>query len=157
MLVELNKLGDLIKPRFPDNEAGYFYYWDDIREQLGDQVHPDGPCWALVLRDILPGSRGIFYSAQEATIAINYNMEGYSFPRALEAATGILTHYVRTGERLFPDDPDTYARCSDLIDTGNGPEHPGVVGSFAPSGLHVSSHFDFHVHRNNGVAFCWKF
>jgi hypothetical protein len=76
----------------------------------------------------------------------------------LEAATAILTHHVRTGERLYNKDnyPWTYARCQELI-RYKSKDVPSVVGGFGPSGLctYVSSiRYDYDY---IGVAGCRKF
>ena len=70
---------------------------------------------------------------------------GYRLPQALEVATGILTHYVRTGDRLLGGSNGiTYpphTRCQELI-----PDEQ----LFLPVAVGVLVHFgDF-------VGQCWK-
>ncbi len=86
-------------------------------------------------KDVLNESRSKNFEAQQKMVAVlsqnaNVNCE---IPTALEAAVSILTHHVRSGERLFSRDPVTYTRCLDMYE-----DCQVVVGGFAPSGLLVS-------------------
>jgi hypothetical protein len=115
----------------------------------------------------LEGSRDKAYSAQRELVESHARRTGqpYEVPGALEAATAILMHHARTGERLFGDSPWTYTRCQELC------KHtyihkiryylpivgPVFVGGFASSGLGVSDDYDSRSDRNFGVAGCRKF
>ncbi len=109
----LNKLGELARRYFPDNKEGYRYYNSGVRAQLGS-TPPKASYWLLMTHDILPSSRGRTYSAQQALVADRSREAGVSYvlPGALEAATAILTHYARSGKRLYGDDPGTYTHCT---------------------------------------------
>ena len=148
----LTKLGELIKTRFPDNEVGYSVYWDKVREKYGNKVHSESSYWVLMTRDILPGSGGMPTELFCQSEVANYSNEGYNLLYALEAATGILTHYVRTGERLFSDDPEAYTCCRELVDHDRGNSWPVVVGGFGLSGLDVSFNFSYYGYLQDGAA-----
>ena len=149
----LNLLGELIqRPKNGGHETRYEYYNDEVREQFG-AVSPVRSYWLLLTRDILEGSRGKSYSAQRALVARHAKRTGqpYAIPSALEAATAILMNHVGTGERIFGDNPWTYTRCQEVMNSG----YPVVVGGFDSSGL------DVYDDRDDsgifGVAGCRKF
>lgn len=104
-----------------------------IRRELGDQS-PDGSYWILMTRDVLPGSLYKTCAAQDELIATRAHAAGlpYAIPCALEAATAILSHYVRTGERLYASSPEKYTRCREVVDTS---KYPVMVGCFSPEGV----------------------
>ena len=150
----LNKLGELIQSRFPENVRGYHIYDSDIQNQLGS-VSPQAPYWLLMTRSILPGSMIMSYPAQDDLLADRARETGidYRIPSVLEAATAILAHYVRSGERLFPGRPWTYTRCQDSVTCGNV-QYPISVGGFESSGLTITYlNYDY----SDGVAVCRKF
>ena len=53
-------------------------------------------------------------------------------PGALEAARAILIHHVKTGEKLYPEQSNTYTRCAEKV---NDKKWRVIVGS---SGLFVN-------------------
>ena len=65
----------------------------------------------------------------------------------LEVATAILSHYVRSGERLYPDDPWTWTRFQAMEDN----KCPVVVGGFSSRGLDVSDDYVAY-YGGHGVA-----
>ena len=154
----LNKLGDLIRPQFPDNAAGYHCYSAFTSTQLGS-VSPQSSCWVLLARDVIPGSRCQDYETQKELVADYSRRTGldYCLPSALEASTAVLAHYVRSRERLLPDGPWlTYTRCQDLVSSGRD-HYPAVVGSFGSAGLHVTnSHLYIKTYNPHGVSCCRK-
>jgi hypothetical protein len=149
----LNLLGELIqRPKNGGHKTRYRYYDNDVKAQFG-AASPECSYWLLMTRDVLEGSRSKPYSDQKALVASYTGGDGhpYEVPGALEAATAILMHHARTGERLFGDAPRTYTRCQELEDG----KHPVVVGGFESSGLRVSN-YDYG--RNcSGVAGCRRF
>jgi hypothetical protein len=156
--LSLNLLRDLIRhPNNGGHKTQYSYYGDDVRQQLGASS-PAASYWLLMTRDVLPESRGKTYVNQRQLITDHAIRTGlpYELPKALEAVTAILTHYVRDEERLYSDSPSTYTRCQECI------LHPSngcsvVVGSFEPSGLVVYRCFYSYGDYDLGVAGCRKF
>jgi hypothetical protein len=131
----LDLLGELIQhPRGGGHATQYSYYGDAIEKQFGTQS-PRGSYWVLMTRDVLEGSRSKRYAFQKALVAAHTKRTGlpYALPGVLEAATAILSHYVRSGECLYTDDPRTWTRCQELVDG----EYPAVVGGFSSGGLCV--------------------
>ena len=153
----LTKLGELSRPGYPKNSAGYGHYDSDVKAQLGS-VSTQAPCWVLLTRDIIPGSRNTSYEDQKKLLVVaraSKTSRNYGFPSALEASTAILAHYVRSSERLFSKGSVTYTRCQDLVEWGRG-RYPAVVGGFGSTGLHVD--YDFYdVSNYCGVSGCRKF
>ena len=150
----VNKLGELIKQKFPDNEEGYRRNSLRAKRAVGNETLPDAPYWLLMARDVLADSRDTGYVAQKELVAGHANRTGlpYQLPRTLEAATVILTHYVKNnGERLYGDDPWTYTRCLDVDENGD----PIVVGGFFSGGLTVDVVRSALSHI--GVSCCRKF
>ena len=74
-------------------------------------------------------------------------------PGALEAARAILIHHVKTGEKLYPEQSNTYTRCAEKV---NDKKWRVIVGS---SGLHVNSlcYFDDGRIDNGGLGGLRKF
>ena len=133
----LDLLGELIqRPRGGGYSAKYRYYRDSVQQVLGGQS-PGESYWVLMTRSVLEGSEGKDHvAAHEAMVAQHAGSTDlpYRFPSALEAATAILSHYVRSGERLYSDSPWTYARCQELVDD----RYPVIVGGFSSGGLYVN-------------------
>jgi hypothetical protein len=154
----LNLLSDLIQhPNNGGHKARYSYYNSHVQAQIGAES-PSVSYWLLMTRDVLPGSRNKTYADHKKIVAAHASRSSlpYELPKALEAATTILTHHVRNGERLYSNSPWTVASCQELISYRSG-EYPVVIGGFAPSGLDV---YDVGISPDNesrGVAGCRKF
>jgi energy-coupling factor transporter ATP-binding protein EcfA2 len=150
----LDLLGDLIKsPQGGDSKTQYTYYSGPVKEELGAKS-PGGSYWVLMTRDVLPGSRIKTYDAQKEMVAAHASRLGlpYEMPDALSAATAILVHHVRTGERLYTDAPLTYTRCQNKVDKNS---YPVFVGGFSSGGLGVCNDYD--VYDGYGVSCLRKF
>jgi hypothetical protein len=132
----LDLLGELIKsPKRGGSKTKYYCYSSAVQEELGAQS-PGSSYWVLITRDVLPGSRSKTYDAQEALVAAHAGRLNlpYEMPDALSAATAILLHHARTGERLHTNDPWTYTRCQERVLS----KYPVVVGGFSSGGLGVN-------------------
>ena len=155
----LNLLGELVKsPKSGGYATKYRYYTSDTQAQHGAQS-PGTSYWVLMTRDVLEGSRGRTYASQQALVATHASRTGlrYELPGALEAATVILSHYVRSGERLYPNSPWTYTRCQELVEWSgqSGISYPVAVGGLSSRGIDVcSGNGDY---RAYGVAGLRKF
>ena len=152
----LNLLGELIQRPQGGGHATKYRYYDggDVQKQFGAQS-PTSSYWVLMTRDVLEGSRKKSYKDQKFLVAGHAKRDGlpYKLPGALEAATAILSHYVRSRERLYTDDPWTYTRCQELVDN----RYPVSVGGFSSGGLGVSGSFYYDYHHYDGVASLRKF
>ncbi|MBA3602294.1 MAG: hypothetical protein H0W50_01310 [Parachlamydiaceae bacterium] len=145
--VSLKSFGELNRKYF-DSTIGYEYAVQNVLDQTPPN---DKSYWALMSKDVLNGSKDKNYETQQKMVAVlsqnaNVNCE---IPTALEAVVSILTQHVRSGERLFSDEPVVFTRSLDV--------HEGCpvdVGGFGPSGLVlVISAYDDDV----GVAALRKF
>ena len=147
----LDYLGELIKsPKGGGHGTKYEYYWDKIRNAIGSQS-PGKSYWVLMTRDVLDGSRNKSYKDQCALVSRH---QGYTVPGVLEAAVVVLLHHVRSGERLYSDNPYTYTRCQEKVQEYQL-EYQLFVGGFSSVGLSVfSSNYDS---SNFGVAGLRKF
>jgi hypothetical protein len=152
----LDLLGELVKcPKSGGYSTKYDCYDTDVQAALGAQS-PIRPYWVLMTRNVLEGTRGKKYAAQKALVVHYANRTGllYELPSALEAATTIFAHCVRSGECLYVDAPLTYTRCQELVDN----QYVVVVGGFASGGLDVScSDEDVDSDFLHGVASLRKF
>jgi hypothetical protein len=131
----LDLLGELIQhPRGGGYSTEYRVYDSDVQEQLGTQS-PARPYWVLMTWDVLEGSRNERYASQQALVAGHAKRAKlpYELPGVLEAATAMLSHYVRSRERLYTDAPWTYTRCRELV-ARNHENFPAVVGGFSSGG-----------------------
>jgi hypothetical protein len=149
----LDLLGDLIKsPKGGGSKTKYDYYDSTVKEELGAKS-PGSSYWVLMTRDVLPGSRDKTYDAQKALVAAHASrlVLPYEMPDALSAATAILLHHARTGERLYTDDPLTYTRCQEKV-LGN--KYSVIVGGFCSGGLDVYS--DDGVHDDGSGVSCLR-
>jgi hypothetical protein len=153
----LNLLGELIKaPKGGGSKTKYRHYNSAVQSQVGNEASA-GSYWVLLTHGVLPESRNKTYAAQKELVAGHARRTGlhYELPKTLEAATAILTHYVRNGERLYGNKSWTYTRCQELIHYSFG-DYPSVVGGFESSGLFVFN--DRYVNDDcSGVAGCRKF
>jgi hypothetical protein len=149
----LNRLGELVKhPSHGGHRTEYGCYHERVKAQIGKESPPRS-YWLLMTRDVLPGSGSKVYEAQEEMVAAHAGRESvpYALPSVLEAATAILMHHAREGDRLFGNEPWTYTRCQEVVDGW-----PVVVGSFSSEGLDVD--YDYAAcHRNYGVSCLRKF
>ena len=128
----LDYLGELIKsPKGDGHGTQYRNYWGAAHEAIGSQS-PGKSYWVLMTRDVLDGSRKKSYKDQCALVARH---RGYTVPGALEAAVVVLLHHVRSGERLYSDNPYTFTRCQEKVQN-----YQLVVGGFSSGDLHVNIH-----------------
>ena len=135
-------------PRGGGHSTQYFLYDDEVQRSSGD-VYSSSSYWVLLTRDVLPGSRSKPYAAQQALVAAqtsHIDYPPYEIPNVLEAATAILSHYVRSGDRLYEEGsdelPSTSTRCTELLEDASGHPSPVTVGRFCARGLVFLSGFD---------------
>ena len=152
----MNYLEELInKPKSGHSTKAYRSY--NRRIPLGRVKEIDesySSHWVLMTRDVIPGSRHKCYQDCCNMIANHSKETGlhYELPNLLEATASILTHYVKTGERLYSNDPWTLTYIRESMKYG----WLLVVGDFAPDGLVVT--FDLgNLYICQGVAGCRRF
>ena len=130
----LNSLSELIKRPKTGHKTEYDYYSDYVKDELGTKSAPSH--WALMTRDVIPGSRSKTYDDQKRLVASHAQRSGipYALPLALDAATALLMHHVETGERLYSNKPLTYTRCQENV---NQNQWSAAIGGFSSVGLDV--------------------
>jgi hypothetical protein len=142
----LDLLVDLIEsPKGGGSKTKCNYYDSEVQKELGTKS-PGGSYWVLMTRDVLPGSQRKTYDDQKALVAAHVH---YDMPYALEAATAILVHHARTGERLYTDALWTYTRCQEKV---NENKYEVVVSYIESAGLDVGRS----KRSSRGVACCRK-
>jgi hypothetical protein len=126
----LNTLETLIQnPKGGGHATKYrYYYVKDQHESKGTTAH-----WALMTRDVVPGSRNKTYKDQCALVK-----GGDEPPHLLDAATGILMHHAKSGERLFSNSPSTYTRCQEKSNA-----FQTRVGGLSVDGLSLNIYYDY--------------
>ncbi len=147
-----DNFGKFMKSKFPElGEDGYRFIIDKAKKLGSD----DKPCWMLLKREVIDGSRNKSFAEQQKMVE-EQGQEKYQVPGALDVIVCAMaeyarfkTEYARSKTRLFNNDPLTYTRCQKI----NG--YQVVVGGFAPDGLGVVVNFsDFNY---IGVAALRKF
>lgn len=78
--------------------------------------------WVLMTKDLIPGSTNKTYGEQKKLVN-QYERDGYTLPRVLEAAVCMLMNDLVSGKVLFGE---TYTNCSETGACGE----PVVVGGF---------------------------
>lgn len=149
----LNLLESLIEsPKGGGNIAKYTCYDSDVKREFGNTPAPSSH-WVLMTRDVLPDSRNQKYDDQLALVlALKERTDiPYEMPTALDALTSILMHHVRTGERLYSEDPLTVTRCQEKVYNNRWPM---VIGRFGAEGISVVIYAGGR--DDVGVAALWK-
>jgi serine/threonine protein kinase len=127
----LKSLGELVKAPNQGHSTQYRYF------DIGEYTDPSAPVahWALLTRDVIPGSRNKLYADQHALVASHAQKTRvpYQVPTILDAAVSIFIEYVHSGVRLYGDSPETFTRCHEKYDA----KWQLIVGGFAPAGLYV--------------------
>ena len=111
----LDYLGELIQsPQGDGYRTKYHFYWDDVRQAIGSQGSGSS-YWVLMTRDVLPGGRWKIYENQYKLVSDHAARTGldYRLPSALDASVVMLLHHVKSGERLYGDNPWTWTRYRD--------------------------------------------
>ena len=119
-------------------------------KSVGNKSYPSH--WVLITRNIIPGSRGKRFKKCHNMIINHVKETGlpYELPHLLEATASILMHYVKTGERLYRDDPWIFTCSRDFDERGNSLR----VGAFLPDALNALT---FCYIDRLGVAGCRRF
>jgi hypothetical protein len=117
--LDLDLTQSLLEQPKQGHKSQYRHYAPEGYEQL--KINSG---WILVRKEVMSGSLGKTY--QEQLELVKGSCQASNL---LEVALGIITHYVKTGERLFEN---VYTRCQ--VDK-NLPEEWRTIGGFIPQGL----------------------
>ena len=146
----INLLGKMIKkPQGGGHSTKYYSYDNNTIEEYGNKG-VSGSYWALVTKDVIPNSRNKTFDEQRSLLE-----SSYAVPGALEMATAILMNHAKTGEKLYPNNPNTYTRCQEKVCDN---KYRVGVGSFDSSGLDLdlNGHDDLRF-DDNGLGGLRKF
>jgi hypothetical protein len=140
----LQSLGELVKWPLQGPASKYRYF------DLG--AYADRPAsrsrWALITRTVVEGSRNKSYKDQQAVLA-DYSQQAnmpYVVPKVLDTTVAIFMEHVRTGTKLYGENPGTYTRCQEK----HNADWQLVVGSFSASGPYVYNGIYDHEHYGVG-------
>jgi len=139
--LDLNTWEERTKNHFngQETENGFDYIYSDIKAKHGEEK-VEKPYWYLKTKRLLPNSQGYDKTrADQLAIAKKY---GYEAPSILEEAVGVLTWYVRTGERLMTRDEDGYWIFTICRNEPVCKDSNLFVGGFGPAGLRVCPDYD---------------
>lgn len=155
----LNLLRELIQcPQQGGYKAACCYYDNGmpLKNQIG-AISPSSSYWVCMTRDVLPNCQSSGYGDHQACIAKHVYSTALSdaLPTALEAATAICLHYVRSGEQLFSQTPCSYTYCKDLICYAYK-YYPVIVGGYK-SPVHNINTCSLYDSREVGVVCCQRF
>lgn len=107
---------------------------------------PKDSYWALMPKELFPGSRGLSYQAQKQLVEPQGEDSTYNVTDTLSLLVGVLTHYVRTGERLITGVDSSYARCREVVDNLQV-----IVGNDSSKGFLLSYYYNHSV-RVTGIG-----
>lgn len=129
--LSLNTLGELIgDPKNRGNPTHYYSYSSDVEEMHGNTAVEQSH-WVLMTRDVILGSKGKTYDAQKNLIP---KQQGYSLPKAIEAAVCISMEYVSSGTKLYGI--NTYTRCVEQTYS----QSPVYIGDFGLNGFQIQAY-----------------
>lgn len=145
----LDLLGELVQRPRAGHATKYSYYWTRLEDYWGKQS-PVRSYWALLTRDVLPGTLDELYVEQCAVLKQQSKGLRYGPPGALEVATAVLMEHVQSGKYLFGTEPWPYTRVWEMVDSTNE-----AVGGFGADGLRVGCGFSNF--PNSGLAAVRRF
>ena len=128
----LQSLGELVKRPKQGHATQYREWFPGYNEN----THTAKTHWVLMTKDVIPDSRNKLYNPQVVLVREYVTRSGYPYevPHLIEAATVLFMHHVKTGERLYGDNPRTFTRCQEMR---VGATWPVIIGDFAANGLIV--------------------
>jgi hypothetical protein len=141
-------------PHVGGHSAQCRYESNAVKEEFGSQPSSCNSYWILITKSVVPASQCKTVEEQEVLVADYSCKKGlnYEIPSPLEAATTILSHYVRSGERICSDSPRMYTRCTGKIDY----IYPVCIGLFSSAGLNIGID-DYNASSLSGGTLClWK-
>lgn len=148
----LDLLGELIKsPNLVGHASNFRHYADKVKEAFGE-VSPKSPYWVLMPKYILPYSEGKTRKKQ-AIMVDDYALKtgfDYDLPSILEVATAVLTHYVRTGKRLYVGPKTCYVCCRENFFS----RESIVAGGFSQAGFSIDLSS---ASNTEGIVCCLRF
>ena len=116
----LNAFANLVRSPRQGHKAEYWSLgaegYQEAQQLLGAK-QPEKSYWILMTKNVLPETRRKSYTDQSECLNQYVTRTGmpYTVPTTLEAVTGILCEYVRSGNTCYNNDPWTWTRCTDKV------------------------------------------
>ncbi|MBS0649277.1 MAG: hypothetical protein JSS10_08660 [Verrucomicrobia bacterium] len=124
----LNFLEELMTHPKQGRATKYKHYWDKIKQKYGE-AQLQNSYWILLTKDIIPESRDFKRYVDLKPLLEKANV-AYEIPRLLEVSVSIFMEYLRTGKKLYNDEPGSLCCCQERIE-----DFSLFVGYFSPVGL----------------------
>jgi hypothetical protein len=101
----------ITEPKNGGYASEYGTYWPLAKQEIGPRpaFHSQ---WVLMTKEVVPGTGEKCWDDQEETLG-----NSHIAPTVLQAATCILMHYTKTGQRLYHRDPQSQG-IDERVDTG---------------------------------------
>lgn len=150
-LVSLEKL--VKKPKLGKKTKFFFLQAPDYKK-----IPAGHSRWVLMLRDVIPQSRGMDYDAQCQLLKTIGEQTGFTFrvPTLLDGAVSIFMERIINGTYLFPKNPPTLMRCLEEP-KGKTNLYIHTLGSYIPNvGLSISLCRKTDKNKEIGIAPCWE-
>jgi hypothetical protein len=145
----LKSLGELVNSPQKGHKTEFSIF------SIGSYTDPPvpAPYWVLMTRDVI--NRDQSYDSQQALVAAYAQKSGtpYQVPNILDAAVVIFTEYVRSGTRLYSNEPLTFSRCQEKY----GEISHLVIGVFKTEGLFLGPLTDNNRDKSYGMGCSRKF
>ena len=131
----LNTFQECIKnPQGGGDAAEYSFYPEGVKNELGKE-RMVAPYWALMTKNVLPGSRNKTFTEQEAILQADSR---YGVPKALETTVVFLTHHVKKKVQFHLEERSIYTRCEEKV---HDKVYRVIVGALGSAGLIINSYF----------------
>jgi len=135
-------------PKTGQNLSKYDFVGPQIMNRCGGLE--GAPCWVLITRNVIPGSRDKSYKTQQTMVESAAKGE-WEVPSLRDVIVCVFAKHAKSGFRMLSDRPQlTYTRCREKI-RGN----QIVVGGLVSAGLHV--YCGNHGNPENGISALQKF
>ena len=138
----LDLLGEIIMRPKSGHFALYGYYKEELKKAVGSTPVNES-YWILITINAIPGSRSENFEEQKKLLKkfAEESQFSYGLPKTIEAATAILTHHVKTGQKFYLKySPICYTRCEEVV---SGQTIPTMIGNFSDNGLFLETYASF--------------
>ena len=141
----LQSLGELVQKPLYGPATKYKYF--DLGEH--QDLPAPAPHWAILSRDVIPGSRYKSYADHQQLLK---QYPSYEVPHILDASVALFMEHAQSGTRLYSNSPNTFTRCQQKYNAN----WKLAVGGFVAGGLIISYDYDDE-YENCGVGISRKF
>lgn len=135
--LSIKKIGELFHLFFPKNELGFKFIDREISEEFMLRTI-DKSYWAVMTKEVLPGSRSIrrcFTQEESFKLINNQGFNCYQAPRLIEVIVLAFAEFLRTQKCLFRNPLRTFTISQDEID---GERFESYYGGISASGPYLA-------------------